>query len=605
MAKVVGDVVVTVGADTSDFDRGMKAAQRSLGSFNERAAGIAKNMAKVGVAVAAVSAAAVAGGYRIAQSAAATAREIQNLSNLAGVSAESFQRYAAAAEKVGIGQEKLGDIFKDVNDKFGDFMANGAGPLKDFFENIAPKVGVTADQFARLSGPDALQLYVTSLEAAGVSQQQMTFYMEALASDATALIPLLRNGGSEMKRFGDEAERSGRILSNDMVRGGADLDRKMSDLASTIRQQFTAAILDNADEIANLVDVFTTTFIPALIGVGEFVGSVAIKVGEFAGAISDAAENVGSFYDTVSKFAKDSGLTAHAIWGDDEGKWPAWLRALRGDVPANDRTDSPTELIRSGDGPTFGPSDAIYGMTTGQGLTLNRPLLPPGSGPKKKKRRGGGGRNLADDFEQMQQALMTQAEQVDLWREEQLAKLREFREAKIATEEEFNELERQINSEHQEAMAEINRRAMDAKLQAVGGAFGDLASLMQSENAKLFKIGKAAALAEAVVHGYSAAVAAWEKGMKVGGPPVAAAFTAASIARTGALISSISSASPSGGGGGFGGGTAAAAAAPQPLNVYMPQIRPEAMYSGATVTSLFDALQKEAGDRGLNVVFPA
>jgi hypothetical protein len=36
--------------------------------------------------------------------------------------------------------------------------------MKDFFEQIAPKVNVTAAQFAKLSGPEALQLYVSSLE---------------------------------------------------------------------------------------------------------------------------------------------------------------------------------------------------------------------------------------------------------------------------------------------------------------------------------------------------------------------------------------------------------------------------------------------------------
>jgi hypothetical protein len=98
----------------------------------------------------------------------------------------------------------MSDILKDVNDRIGDFMQTGGGPMADFFENIAPKVGVTAEQFARLSGPEALQLYVDSLEKAGLSQQEMTFYLEAMASDTTALIPLLakrrccngRSGGS-------------------------------------------------------------------------------------------------------------------------------------------------------------------------------------------------------------------------------------------------------------------------------------------------------------------------------------------------------------------------------------------------------------------------
>lgn len=112
------------------------------------------------------------------------ANEIDQLSQVANAAPELFQRWSAASATVGIEQEKLADILKDVNDRVGDFLQTGGGPMADFFENIAPRVGVTADQFARLSGPEALQLYVSSLERAGVSQQEMTFYLEAMASES-------------------------------------------------------------------------------------------------------------------------------------------------------------------------------------------------------------------------------------------------------------------------------------------------------------------------------------------------------------------------------------------------------------------------------------
>ena len=119
--------------------------------------------------------------------------------------------------------------------------------------------------------------------------------------------------------------------------------------------------------------------------------------------------------------------------------------------------------------------------------------------------------------------------------------MREFRENKIGTEEEFNELERRITEEHEQAKSDLERKEQSVRLQAISGAFGQISSLMTSENKKLFEIGKAAATAEAVVSGYKSAVSAWEKGMSIGGPPMAAAFTAGSLAKTGALIASIQS----------------------------------------------------------------
>jgi len=119
----------------------------------------------------------------------------------------------------------------------------------------------------------------------------------------------------------------------------------------------------------------------------------------------------------------------------------------------------------------------------------------------------------------------------------------------------------QLRQQFHDQMREIDRQALQEKAAAWSGALGDLASLMQTGNKKLFNIGKAAAIAQAVVDGWSAAVSAWDKGMKIGGPPVAAAFAAFSVVRTGAMIANIASQQFGGGAsGGMGGGGGGAAA---------------------------------------------
>ncbi|MCU4601858.1 transglycosylase SLT domain-containing protein [Acinetobacter ursingii] len=145
------------------------------------------------------------------------AANLQKYATLSGTGVEDFQYHAAGAKTVGIEMDKLGDIYKDVRDKVGDFIANGGGELQDFFENVAPKVGVTAEQFKKLSGPEALQLYVDSLQKAGVSQNEMVFYLEAIANDATLLLPLLQNGGEGWKKYGDQAKNAGAILGQNVV----------------------------------------------------------------------------------------------------------------------------------------------------------------------------------------------------------------------------------------------------------------------------------------------------------------------------------------------------------------------------------------------------
>lgn len=143
--------------------------------------------------------------------------EIKKLAQLANTSVRDFQYYAKGAETAGVSMESFADKMKDMQDRIGDFQQTGGGPLADFFENIAPLVGVTIQQFQKLSGPQALQLYYDSLQKVGASQNDMKFYMEAIISDSSLLIPLLENGGEGFRKWGEAAERANAIMSDQMI----------------------------------------------------------------------------------------------------------------------------------------------------------------------------------------------------------------------------------------------------------------------------------------------------------------------------------------------------------------------------------------------------
>ena len=200
------EIKMTMSLATAGVTGALGKMKTGISDFSSAAVEKLGNVAKY------ATGALVAGFTAAAKGALSYAKETRNLAEISSASVEEFQKMAIAAETVGISNTKLADIFKDVNDKVGDFLQAGSGPMVDFFENIAPQIGVTADQFKNLSGPQALQLYYDSLAKANLSQQEMTFYMEAIASDATALIPLLANGGQAFKEMGDAAEKAGLIM---------------------------------------------------------------------------------------------------------------------------------------------------------------------------------------------------------------------------------------------------------------------------------------------------------------------------------------------------------------------------------------------------------
>lgn len=219
-AAVIGALRVNLGLDSANFAAGLKQAASKMASFSS-------NLAKIAGAISGTAAPALAS---MGVSAMNAATEIQRASQLANAAPSEFQGWAAGAASVGIAQDKLADILKDTNDRVGDFIATGGGPMADFFERIAPKVGVTAEQFRKLSGPQALQLYVKSLEKANLNQQDMTFFMEAMASDSTALLPLLKNGGAAMAEYAAKAQALGAVMDDKTVASFARAKQTISEV---------------------------------------------------------------------------------------------------------------------------------------------------------------------------------------------------------------------------------------------------------------------------------------------------------------------------------------------------------------------------------------
>lgn len=142
---------------------------------------------------------------------------------------------------------------------------------------------------------------------------------------------------------------------------------------------------------------------------------------------------------------------------------------------------------------------------------------------------------------------------------EQLSGFMELEGATIA---EFNALKEAEEQRHMDALTEIRKAGLDGisglvaasygkQAGQISGALGDMLGDIASHSKKAFEINKQVATGSAIVKGYEAATSAWAAGMATGGPwapAVAAAYTAASIAKTGAQISAIQSQQFGGGG---------------------------------------------------------
>jgi hypothetical protein len=236
MATFVEELLARLALDVDDqsFKKGEK-------GMDDLAASAVEMGAVIGAAFAAVQAAAVG----LVVNYANNAKQVENLSRVAGEGFEAFQLYAAGAKSLGVEQDKLADIFKDTNDKLGEFLQSNGGELAEFFEKIGPKVGITAEMFKDLSGKDALQLYVDGLERANLNQTEMTYYMEKIASDSTMLLPLLANGGAGFSAMADEALAAGSVISE----SGAKSAKALNTSFAMLQMWITGLGNDIAEEL--------------------------------------------------------------------------------------------------------------------------------------------------------------------------------------------------------------------------------------------------------------------------------------------------------------------------------------------------------------------
>ena len=224
--------------------------------------------------------------------------ELTRLSSVSNAGVEQFQALAFGAKTVGVEQDKLADILKDVNDRVGDFLTTGGGPMADFFEKIAPRIGLTAEEFRGLSGPQALQLYVSSLEKANVNQQEMTFFLEAMSSDLTLLLPLLRNGGKGFADLAAEADKMSIVLGADQVNAIREMNQALGRVQQTIQGIIGRVTAELAPRVTAIADEFLR-FVQAFQGQAGGAGGAVGIADAIAKGLLSFADTLAAIFDGV------------------------------------------------------------------------------------------------------------------------------------------------------------------------------------------------------------------------------------------------------------------------------------------------------------------
>lgn len=172
MSTKLGTLTLDLIAKIGNFIGPIRDAERQTESSF---ANMRKHVNTYGMAVAGAAAGAVTALAAMALETSNQAAELEIFAFRANTTTQEFQKMAVGAQAFGVEGDKLSDMMKDFNEKLGELTAIGAGGGVDFFEKIAMKTEGSSEaakklilDMQKLSGPEALQMYVDKLEEAGV-----------------------------------------------------------------------------------------------------------------------------------------------------------------------------------------------------------------------------------------------------------------------------------------------------------------------------------------------------------------------------------------------------------------------------------------------------
>lgn len=607
MATIVGDIAIKVGADIGALVTDMQRAQRSVSSFGAVADTVAKGGMKTWtLAGTAMAGAATAAGLGLVALTKASMENIDAVSKAAsklGIHTASLQAMAQVADEAGVSLNSLAGSMAKMQNNIASLRDGTAAQVEAF-----KRLSLGIDDLQNLGADDQFALIAERIALLQDPTEKTAAAMDIFGKSGTDLMAMFDGYAASLDNVNRYQRQFGIQVSDAMgkkVEAANDAMGRLTGTAAGLGNVLAVALApvmnEVADAITNLLGALTyaqdhvtenaiailvgptgdlTDELSALAGVATQVRAKLAAVGDqvnldrmftMVKAINDATEAYQNQEITLDEYrarVEEAAQGMQAVAAAAQIIDGIDLSGAIGEIDSLRKAISITfdaalglaeKLVKIGGG--SGALKITGSATAGAGVggasvSGTGSVFVPSPSPG-----GWGGASdawLQAELQRMQDAFASETDLENQRYADQLAKLEEFRKAKLDVDGGYDALEKKVAQDHQKKLADIQQAEFDTKMQAYSSAMSDLGSLMQTKNKELFEIGKAASIASAIVDGYQSAVSAWKTGMEMGGPWLAAAFTAASLVKTRALISQIASthigstSQSAGGGGGSG-----------------------------------------------------
>jgi hypothetical protein len=574
-------VNVDITADTSSLDSGVNSATNSLERLRGGITSAASTMATMGAAAVA------AGGALVVGLAAAGLENVDALKKMAdqlGGTVSGLQALEGAAGDAGVSAGAIAGAMEKMNLKIGDALAGNKEAAKSF-----TNLGLSAQELSGMDVDERMAAVSDAVAGLGLSTSETAAALADMGIKQQEIVNLVRQGGDAIREESGVLDKLGVSVSQIDAKKIEEANRAMGifgDILAGAQNRMAVELAPLLSAISAMLEEMATEGG----GMGEIISSAFSDIVDAAAFVMNAGDGIGRVFSMAF-----NGLVAGITFVYDKFMWVfEGIFETLNKIPGMDFSETLSNInsVRltleetkngaiknfnealneplAGDKFKAFAAEAKATMDTMQAdevaaTKATRATISEEDEKAAQKKR----EEMQKRLEEMRVGLLTEAQLIV----EQHAKDQEFLiaalNAKEITQIEYNERAKAIKAAHEAALGDIEKQAaaklaaekdkIDAKAKADENAriqerkrvqteaMQGLTTLMNSESRKMFEVGKAAAIVNALISTKEGMTKALGQGGMFGWA-AAAAIGAAGLAN----VQSIRSQSFGGGGGGGG-----------------------------------------------------
>lgn len=264
----------------------------------------------------------------VTKESAAAAKELEALSLQSGVSAQDLQAFQYAEDFLDVSTDTLTDSLKDLTTKMSD-AKDGNEEVIAMFDQLG--VSVT-DAGGNLR--DSYDVFLDVIDGLGEMSNQAerdALAMGLINESAQKLNPLIEQGSGSLKKYADEAENVGYILSNDQLKALTAVDEAQNRLLKSqeavskqISAEYAPYMSDALNETRELIEKVGTALVDS--GAVDAFGSILDSAVSLLEPLGDLTADILPPLGTLLQ-----GIAGTLAWAADTINLIVGLLTLNGD----------------------------------------------------------------------------------------------------------------------------------------------------------------------------------------------------------------------------------------------------------------------------------